>query len=434
LRSFRLLRRTLLPAAVVAAVAATLAAPDAGAVPTFGSPVVVTSKDVSEPGIDIAADGTIYVNGPGGIAVNSGGPGPSFLFRSTNAGASFTETSNLTRLDGPGGGDSDLVVTPEGRLAWTDLWVGSSSVACDPIDKGDTWITNPVQGVVAQDRQWLAATPGAVYHLTHQLEGGLVVSKSFDCGATYQVHNLAVSVAAQGYCLCYPGNIIAEAGAGPLGNGVAGTLTDKVGLIFPTAGGLGSTTQGISFAKSVDGGVTWTQHTIVAPAAKNRRGVFPVVANGGGGNLYAVWYEDGKIAFAKSTTWGDSWSGVTYVSGSDSALMPWVAANGSKVAIAYYGKTGSDWFVRYTESTDSGVTFSSPVSADSTKVKHNTPCIAGTACNGDRELGDFLQVALDANNKANIVYVHSYESQTLLGVFGTGLLFNNTEVRYVKQS
>jgi hypothetical protein len=431
----------LLPTLLAAAVAVPMLHADA--VPAFGSPVLVTSKDMSEPGIDIAPDGTIYVNAPGGIVLNGTGPGPSFLFRSTNGGTSFVETSNLTRLAGPGGGDSDLVVTPSGHLAWTDLWLGSSSVASDPIGQGDVWVTNPFQGVAAQDRQWLASTRNVVdglptdivYHVTHQIEGGLVVSKSFDGGVTYPVNNLAASPVDQGYCLCFPGNMIAESGNGPLDNGVAGTLEDKVGLIYPTGGGgpTGSL-QGVGFAKSVDGGLTWTHSAVATPSSASRQGVFPVVANAGGNNLVAVWYENGKVALSRSTNWGDTWSAATYVSGSDSAVLPWVDARNGKVAVAYYGKVGSDWFVRYTESTDGGATFSSPVSADSARVKHNNPCLQGLDCNGDRELGDFLQVAIDGAGKANIVYVHSYETSTVVGVAGNGLLFNNTELRYVKQS
>ena len=432
----RVLKRSLLPVLLVGAL--TLPVLHADAAPTFNAPVVVTGKEVSEPGIDIAADGTIYVNGPGGVALNSGGPGPSFLFRSTNGGASFVETSNATRLAGPGGGDSDLVVTPSGHLAWTDLWLGSSSVASDPIGKGDAWITSPFQGVVAQDRQWLASTRNVVngvpidvvYYVTHQLEAGLVVSKSFDGGVTYPVHSLAASPVDQGLCLCFPGNLIAEGGNGPLDNGIAGTVEDKVGVIYPT----GSGGNGIGFAKSVDGGATWTHKTVAAQTSADRLGVFPVVANAGGNNLVAVWYENGKIALSRSANWGDTWGGIQFVSGSESAMMPWVDARGSKVAVAYYGRVGSDWYVRYTESVDGGATFTAPVSADSTRVKHANPCLDGTGCDGDRELGDFLQVVIDAAGKSHVVYVRSFETDVILGVGGNGFLWTNTEVRYVKQS
>jgi hypothetical protein len=438
----RLLKRSLLPVALVAGVL-TAHTQAANAVPAFGTPVVVSGKEASEPGIDIAANGTIYVNAPGGVGVNSEGVNPSYLWRSTNGGASFTETSDLTRMAGPGGGDSDLVVVPDTQhLAFTDLWLGSASVSSDVLDQGDTWVTNPLEGVVAQDRQWLAATNGdVVYHVTNQLPGGLVVSKSFNAGATYVQHTVAASVADRGFCVCSPGNLIAESGNGPLGDGTLSTYNDKVGVIFatqdgdPTGAVFTGSPEGVSFAKSTNGGLTWTIHQIVAPAAVTRQGIFPVVANAGGNLLVATWYENGKIAVSRSTNWGDSWSATAYVSGSDSAVMPWVDARGSKVSIAYYGKVGSDWFLRYTESVDGGLTYSAPVTADSTRVKHNAPCLNGTGCGGDRELGDFLQVVIDGNGKANISYVRSTESQYVVptGVV-VGFLYTDTEIRYVRQS
>ena len=56
---------------------------------SFGSPVVVTGADLGEPGIDIAGDGTIYVNGPTGVLSNLPGS-PSDVFRSADGGASWT--------------------------------------------------------------------------------------------------------------------------------------------------------------------------------------------------------------------------------------------------------------------------------------------------------------------------------------------------------
>jgi hypothetical protein len=436
----RLAKRSLLPVALVAGLVYPQLQP-ASATPTFGTSVVVSDKEASEPGIDIANDGTIYVNAPGGVVLNSEGPNPSYLWRSDNGGASFVETSDLTRQAGPGGGDSDLVIVPDTQhLAYTDLWLGSASVSSDLVDKGETWVTNPLEGVVGQDRQWLAATNGdVVYHVTNQLPGGLVVSKSFNGGSVYTQHVMAASLADRGGCLCSPGNIIAESGA-PLANGLGGTVNDKVGVIFAVQGGnatgavLAGAPEGVSFAKSTNGGLTWTIHPVVAPANVSRQGLFPVVANVGGNVLAATWYENGKIMTSRSTNWGDTWSAPLLVSGSDSAVMPWLDARAGKVALAYYGKVGSDWFLRYTESTDGGVTYSAPVTADPTRVKHANPCLNGTGCNGDRELGDFLQVAIDANGKANIAYVRSTESQYVVGAFGAGFLYTDVQIRYVRQS
>src|SRR5436853_346990 len=72
-----------------------------------------------------------------------------------------------------------------GKPCTTDLWLGSATVSCST-DKANTWTAHPLEGVVVQDRQWIATTGNNfAYHATHQLATGLVVSKSVDGGITY---------------------------------------------------------------------------------------------------------------------------------------------------------------------------------------------------------------------------------------------------------
>src|SRR5690348_17078625 len=114
----------------------------------------VTTKPMSEPGVVVAPDGTVYVDGPEGIL--SGGPAsPSPVFRSEDGGATWKETPLGMREDFPGGGDSDIAIDPaNGTLYMTDLWLGDSTVSVSS-DKGDTWESNPLQGAPIQDRQWV---------------------------------------------------------------------------------------------------------------------------------------------------------------------------------------------------------------------------------------------------------------------------------------
>src|SRR5438067_7739916 len=91
----------------------------------FGPPAVVTGLDTGEPGIDVATDGTIYVNAPPGLLANLPGS-PSFVFRSDDGGETWTLTPPSLRANLPGGGDSDISVDPvTGTLYMTDLWLGS---------------------------------------------------------------------------------------------------------------------------------------------------------------------------------------------------------------------------------------------------------------------------------------------------------------------
>src|SRR5947209_12707602 len=96
---------TLLPAGVGIAHAA-----------TFGAPVVVSGDDASEPGIDVAPDGTLYINAPVGVLSNIPGS-PSNVYRSDDGGASWAKLPASLKANLPGGGDSDIAISPNGTLS-----------------------------------------------------------------------------------------------------------------------------------------------------------------------------------------------------------------------------------------------------------------------------------------------------------------------------
>lgn len=118
--------------------------------PTFAAPVRASGGG-SEPGIDIGGDGAVFVNAPSGLGVHSK------LWRSLDGGASFQPTvfsTGYNRL--PGGGDSDVVVAPGGRIYFLDLWAGSNSLTVS-LDNGTTWTSGtPFTTLPLTDRQWIA--------------------------------------------------------------------------------------------------------------------------------------------------------------------------------------------------------------------------------------------------------------------------------------
>src|SRR3954466_8464705 len=217
-------RRTAALAAL--AVAVVLVAGPAAAHASFGSPVGVTGADLGEPGIDVARDGAVYVNAPTGLLSSLPGS-PSDVFRSDDSGASWKLLPAGLKANFPGGGDSDISLDPStGALAETDLGLGSATVSTST-DKGQTWTANPLQGIVVQDRQWVAQAGGkVVYHLTHQIPSGLIVSKSIDGGLTYPISTVAATPVDQTGCVCPPGTLIAEGSGSTLG------LSDKVGFVY----------------------------------------------------------------------------------------------------------------------------------------------------------------------------------------------------------
>jgi hypothetical protein len=403
----------------VLSVAATLPSSPANAA-GFGSPVVVSGSNASEPNIDAAPDGTLYINAPLGI-LSSLPTSPSVVWRSQDSGATWQQMPFSLRAAAPGGGDSDISVAPDGTLSWTDLWLGSSTVAAST-DKAQTWLANPLQGVIGQDRQWVAGVGGrVVYHVTHQIPSGITVSKSIDGGVTYPVSVLAATPLDQTGCVCPNGNMIAEPG---------GLTSDKVGLIYYTSTGM------VKFARSLNGGLTFSS-TVVKPATTgtDTGKAFPIVANAGGGKLVAVWQEvsgsKSTVGFNVSNDWGATWGTARTIVSTGTATFPWVDARGSKVAVSVYWTSASgtpdtvpnsaQWYETYLESNDGGTTFSPLTSADATPVKTGPICTGGTKCLADRELGDFQSVVLDPAGRANLTYIRSVNGAS------------DTEVRFVRQ-
>jgi hypothetical protein len=386
------------------------------------STTVVTGDDAGEPGIAVGKDNALYIDAPSGLLSNLPGS-PSWIYKSTDSGASWTKLDPGLRANFPGGGDVNISIAPDtGTIYGTDLWLGSATVFSSS-DGGASWLANPLQGVVVQDRQWVAAASGGnVYHATHQIPLGLVVSKSTN-GLVYPLHVVAATPLDQTGCICPPGNLIAEGGGGLLGT------NDKVGLIYATSSG------GIKFARSTNGGLTFT-NVEVSPASSADTGqAFPVVANAGGGRLAAVWMEvsgnSSTLHFARSSDWGATWSDRKTLVSAGTSLYPWVAAEGSKVAVSLYhtdaagtpstAPESAQWFEQYMESGDGGATFSAPETVDPTVVKTGPICTGGINCSGDRELLDFQSLTVKGGT-SYLTWTRSIDGAS------------NTELRFARQT
>jgi len=422
----RLLRLGAPGAALLAAVlvvAGTGLGSGVGATPVFNPVVIGPSRglNLGEPGVAVASDGSaIYVNAPTGIS------SASKVFKSTDNGATWVDTPASLRANMPGGGDSNVAPDPTApnTLYMTDLWLGSATVSVST-NGAQSWLAHPIQGVVVQDRQWIATPGGGIsYHLTHQIPSGLVVSRGVQGLPVYPQHVIAATPLDQTGCICPPGNLIAEG---------TSLTSGKVGFVYSTSSG------GVNFAFSTNGGLTFTNVPVRAGDSGQDTGrAFPVVANAGGNHLVAVWQEvsnDGtswsQIGFSESTNWGASWSTPTYIVGKTSgSLYPWVDAKGSKVAVSLYHTStpgvsdsvpaGAQWFESYLERVNG--TWSSLVTVDSTAVKTGPICTSGINCSGNRELLDFQSVALDPGGAANLTWTHSIDN------------VSNTELRFAHES
>jgi hypothetical protein len=388
---------------------AAAAAPLQGA--SFQAPITIELNGGSEPTIDVAPDGTIYVTGTPGLAIGTLPPSIGAVFRSDDDGATWQTTPPGLRQIAIGGGDIDLAVAPDGRIATTDLWLGNSSVATSA-DQGETWTALPFQGVPLQDRQWLAATAGRFYHVVHQIPLGHVVSVSTD-GLLYPLSFLAATVLDQTGCICPPGNIVAQGG---------GLFTDRIAFVYAT------TTRGFGFARSTNGGLTWTN---TYPGESVNPGgivVFPVIATDGNGRLAVVWQPagSGDVFLVRSNNFGGTWSAPRRIEGDGTSVYPWVAFKDGKIAVSYYHTTavaeeadlvpeGAVWTLSYRDNGDDFAT-----RTDIEAVKTGPICTQGINCAEDRELGDFQSIDLDGTGRAVIAYNRSLPN-------------GDVEVRFVKE-
>jgi hypothetical protein len=412
--------------AVLAAVAFQGGTASAG---TFLAPVVVSGVDVSEPGIDVAPDGTLYVNAPPGIGSKL--PfSPSYVWRSDDAGATWLQTPFSMRADAPGGGDSDISVAPDGTLSMTDLWLGSSTVS-KSTDRAQSWTADPLQGTYAQDRQWVAGVGGGVvYHVTHQIPSGITVARSVDGGVTYPTQTIAAHPLDQTGCICPPGTMVAEPGTPLVAGQQATSISDKVGVIYYTSSG------GVKFARSTNSGITWAQSDVKPASSADTGAAFPVVANAGNGVLVATWQEESgsasNVGFNISTNWGATWGTPQVIVSGGSSVYPWIDARNGKIGVSVFHTTATglpdnvagsaQWFESYLESTVTApTTWSALQTADSTAVKTGPICTSGTGCGSDRELGDFQQIVIDYSGRPNLTYARSIDGNS------------NTEVRFVRQ-
>lgn len=398
------MRRLMGVVASLALVPALMLSP-AAAGPVFGTPQSLPQGNVFEPGVDVgnptpaAPGGMIFVNGPSGI------PSKSKIWRSTDNGATYQRLpfpSPFQQM--PGGGDSDVVIGPSGRVYFLDLWAGSNSLIRSD-NNGDSWaVATPLTTLPLSDRQWIGlGGPGTlpdtdtVYigYALIQPPAYVMIARSKDSGVTWTHHKIAP----------YPGGATGFTGQ------LVSDETGYVGFIYHQGNSM-------RYAYSTDDAQTFVDVVI----DNNAVPTMPSVARAGT-DLYASWIRQGDYAVmtARSVDNGATWIDVEAVSAGGTNMFSWIDARGSKVAVTWYGSAiagqqpnanAGPWYLKYSESVDAGVTYTAPVNAVASAVKNTPICTSGLGCDiggsGGRELGDFLQVAIDRQGKSIISYVDAF--------------------------
>lgn len=390
------MRRTL---AVIASVvlAGTMVLTSSGAASGWSITKLPGGNAITEPGINVSSNGTIFVDGPAGT------PGHSKLWRSTDGAATFEALSFAAPISKlPGGGDSD-VVTRGDRVFFLDLWVGSNSLSVSE-DGGSTFkVGTPFTSLPASDRQWIALgdrdpftgldTVYVIYALIQEPKQ-VMLARSRTSGLTWDFHTpVPAFQSARGYT----GQVISDG--------------SKFLAVSWEDGGV------LRVATSSDEGATWASSGIIATSVAP---VIPGMAQDGN-NLYTVWIDrdDYSVNVASSPDKGVTWSVPQGISaGGTTNMFPWIDARAGKVAVAWYGAdvpstkpddvpTTTQWKTRYTESVGGGA-FSPVVDIDIAKT--GIICTGGLGCDpalggpGGRELGDFLTVTINNSGKSLVVY------------------------------
>ncbi|PIR19036.1 MAG: hypothetical protein COV48_04165, partial [Elusimicrobia bacterium CG11_big_fil_rev_8_21_14_0_20_64_6] len=135
----------------------------------------------TEPSIEVAPDGAIWITGPTGFTRGATSQDPGVythdhgLFESRDGGATWTPNTPIPgygRDVCPGGGDSDLAIAPDGFMVLVDLNLESVPVAVST-DDGASWLFNCQSNILpAQDRQWVEASDDYVWVMANQLPAG----------------------------------------------------------------------------------------------------------------------------------------------------------------------------------------------------------------------------------------------------------------------
>lgn len=364
--------------------------------PMFGNAVRV-GTGISEPGIHVAPNGIVYVDGPAGLGTHSK------LWRSTNGGASYEAVNFGTGMNRmPGGGDSD-VATRGSRVYYLDLWAGSNSLSISE-DNGETWVVGqPFTSLPLSDRQWIALgtqdpvtgldTVYVLYALIQEPRQ-VMLARSRTGGLTWDFHAPV------------PGVLSASGFTGQLASDGKKFLT----FAWEDRGVL-------RVATSEDEGVTWATSEVSSRVLS----IIPSIALDGE-DIHVAWIDrnDYSVNTRSSRDKGTTWGAPHELSAPGTTnIFTWIDARNGKVSLAWYGvdttspvqpdyvEANSRWMVRYAESTDRGATWSNVV--DVALGKTGIICTRGLNCDlpggtGGRELGDFLSVVIDNDGKAMIAF------------------------------
>jgi hypothetical protein len=458
-------RRTtalVLPVLVLAAGAAALAQPSGASssrLPSFGVPRVVDPIHVyGEPNLEVnPRSGAVHATGPQGTGTQR-----SIWNVSVDGGDSYrivqdlppnTDRAVVTGMLptksalGPGGGDTEIKIARNGRAFFNDLAALVSFSAVTTGDDGATTSSSPT-GIAAVenlathqdfggDRQWMALfDPAPSDHTISPYRGVLPLNYMEYQTQVQGVDAVDMSTDGVDYSRM-AGVYAADSKHGP-NHGVP--LVDQhtgrfLGLT--SNGGSNSLALAVGVPDST-GRLAFHYNDLAKGLPGDPQTLFPVLAEDGARNLYAVWIESKTYSVwyswapaGKDNEW-KHWSQPVQVNRPPATVnvFPWITAGkapgildvawygtnqtlkqlGSSGPSAKKGQTWELWFAQVDHAASSKPHVVQ-VKAAPHPMHYNDICLLGTACitgQGNRNQADFFKMTVNPRNgRAMIIYTDS---------------------------
>ncbi len=416
---------------------------------SFGVPRVVDPIHVyGEPNLEVnPKSGAIHATGPQGTGTQR-----SIWNVSVDGGDSYRIVQNLpantTQIEdqgalvptksalGAGGGDTEIKIARNGRAFFNDLAALASFTAVTTTDDGATTsIANPLAiGFPGGDRQWMALFDPQPSDKTISPYKGAVPLNYMEYAD--QANGDAVDMTTDGTTYTVAGSYADDGKHGP-NHGVPLVDQHTGKFLGLTSNGGNSLALAVG-VPNVAGLLTFHYNPMVSGLVGDPETLFPVLAQDGARNLYAVWidHKTYQVFYAWAPPGADNewknWSAPKQISKAPANVnvFPWIAAGKAPgvVDFAWYGtdqtlkQLGSDgpsakknqtWqlFFSQLSKANSAAPKVEQVIAAPHPMHYNDICLLGTLCisgAGNRNQADFFKMVIDPRNgRARIIFTDS---------------------------
>lgn len=376
--------------------------------PAFTAPTAV-SKDQpgAEPVLDIASDGTLFVQGIGSETREPTGVGlvANNVWRSTDDGQSWEDVTPPAD-GGQTSADAVLFVDDQDNVHVANSVSAGYMAIWRSTDSGDSWdriVHVPLPGPM--HRVWMAqASDGTLHTLIYSLIGGGDAKlgawhmRSTDHGETWTVPSLVSRDLVFGTDL----------------------ETDPDGTLYTI--NLPGQNQGQwTLFRSSDAGETWETVDLWS-VETSLESSFQSLAIDDAGTLYFHWAErrDGtaRVFHAASTDGGDTWTGPTkLLDAGASRTLPWAEARApGEVSLIWYGadtpgipaEHDTEWYLDHALITQAETATPQVTTTRITPepIHTGTLCNDGPSCQQgeNRELLDFPWIAMGPDDRAHLAF------------------------------